>query len=171
MKKSVILNTEQVKRLQETGMLAVVELVKPQPHRNGDFWVWDKWIHACNNFTSEMLNKSPYQPGQQVYVRGSWGVLGEDIFVISECDKYRNGNLDLNYITWKSPATMPKSAARFFPVVSKVECVRCKDIRPVVRNKMVGTDNEIMAEFINRYGQSVWDDNAFIFITTFKIEK
>jgi len=216
MKNSVILNTEQVKRLQETGTVAVVELVSEkyiindEPDRYKCLGIGTET--GMNGALFEDLRPditpwvtpipAPYQPGQQVYVREAWLDFLEGGGEVGSYIEYSYKS-DNNEGLFFSPATMPKEAARLFPVVASVECVRCNsvhedDILNIVETMIVPSGGDDYYDYyrnylgsqkvedwpwfntpppslksfiISKFGQSAWDNNAFIFITTFKIDK
>lgn len=196
MKKSVILNTEQVKRLQETGTVAVVELVKPQSDGIRESPFVKSGIETIHGYEI----KAPYPQGQQVYVREKW-VKGCDWDGLGDMPPYKFGYQGSEWVSsgdwydgnredgialaipWKSAATMPKSAARLFPIVASEKVVRVKELSNYqlvlvcghkyghMVNYSMDFTNACNEWLIAKFGQSAWDNNAFIFITTFKIEK
>ena len=251
MKQSVILNTEQVTRLKETGSVVVVDMVKLPDctHVHLDYVEAD-WIHMpmtlvespnnagcyyCKYCGNGAMNKlggipAPYALNGTVYVRETRYALG--FWQYPEGNENSNCKEDSPWFWQKeivfdipkdtkmqsvkiSPATMPKKAARLFPVVEKVECVRCNEFlfptypeleqfylkcgikkiplsKPFGVNKQEfvfdwkeasGTDEYLYnnclwsarAAFSNmiceRFGQSFWDNNGWIFLTTLKLNK
>lgn len=168
MKQSVILNTEQVTRLIETGSLVVVDIVKPQPPDN-DYELYKNhsikngknihWVLQDEGIAidgDQPYFSAPYALNSTVYVREKW--------------RGKDGKP-------QSAATMPKSAARFFPVVEKVVCVRCQQILTNVPVLNQFSPNAIEAGqafyryITNRFGQSFWDANGWIFLTKLNLNK
>lgn len=171
MRKSIILNTHQVTRLQDTGSLVVVDMVNPQPVHGSLEISGNELLHTQPDGFVDCAQypiKIPYTIGSSLYVRERWGILGEEIVSISDLTTYKDGNLDFNYTKWQSPATMPKSAARLFPVVESREVVRCRD---VTKEQDETYKINFCLYIISRFGQSFWDTNGFIFLTTLKLNK
>lgn len=153
-------------------------------------------IESLNDSFFGILDCSPYALGQEVYVRESWIYRHKhDKYYYkadhSEFEPYCHKG-------WKSPATMPKSAAR-----TRFKIVSCEAVRV---NDDIGHNNAIkLLEFdysegqqfknyspdwnkyddnqlqfgdyrdswqsyiISRFGQTAWDENHFIWY--YKIEK
>lgn len=144
MKNSIILPTDQIKTLLETGELTKRIPIKQVPqyyhgqHFSGDKKGQPKHImewelsdvyeeNGCfyldvqtdvDDNTHESI-KPPYTAGQEVYVREVWEYWGfdgqEKVYV------YKADDEDCFYNSvWHSPATMPREAARLFPTVADV---------------------------------------------------
>jgi hypothetical protein len=122
-------------------------------------------------------HKPPYQLNQEIYVREAWiegQKMDDGTFDVDEDGEYidmiwykaKSPNLDWYDGTsdfprenapWKSPAIMPKSAARTQLKITEVECKRVQDIY------------KSYPDFITKYGQQAWDNNIYCWY--FKIEK
>lgn len=214
MRKSVILNDNQVNRLQQTGSVAVVEMV-PEKYllhqtllKYGRFGVDDKTCEQAEKEWNNIIHFAPYTPGSTVYVREAWMYV-----MIEHAHDLLEGRRDNNQFclrsqynsdfieyasekygySWQSPATMPRSAARLFPIVDKVEVVRCRsvnaeqridiglDIQNFTDGSKGGKINSILEKLhhidsfkdyiTSKFGQSFWDENGFLWLTTLKLEK
>ena len=104
---------------------------------------------------------------QQVYVREMWAI-NENIPKSINVHSYF-ADWDSNWIiggmiwpdeigiletdeAWQSAVTMPRSASRYTLECTEVQRVKVRDV----------TED-------TKYGQGVWDNNEYIFITTFKL--
>jgi len=135
-------------------------------------------------------NKQPYAIGQEVVVREAWnflheydtypdtGVMGIEDFV------YPDG---IRIDTWRSPATMPVSAARTRIIPVSCEVVRVRDVTEEQAKQLAvelyknrdgsygGWEAPMTYKesaelyLIHKLGQSAWDENHYVFY--YKIEK
>jgi len=166
------------------GASAVVSLVKPQPVRTG--LLRNVQMMSYNGkqvYASELTKFAPYAIGQRVAAKEKWGevyeiVEGKRIHVayIYDSDKGNEQYSEYHFDDYRSPVTMPLSAVRRWLVVESVECLRVKDVTNFVELGVSGNDREEMftnfpATIIKKHGPAAWDDNAYIFLTTFKDEQ
>ena len=197
MRKSIILNTAQVLQLQDTGTVAVVDMVKVQPPDNrytlseilsttGDnknigklFWaLMDKDGYSIID-GKQPLFPALHRPGSTLYVREN--TCNFEGGIIYCADKNYNSIVDGDLYNWKSAATMPKSAARLNATTTDVLCVRLKDISHeqlmlLGFSKCTLGYSPIWYEnyhdyIISRFGLYAWYENRYIFITTLKLNK
>lgn len=183
MRTTYIANLTEAANLHSGKQTAIVTMVKPQPtFTNKDELIkvnsfiedGDKMrfvAHSVRASTSPLPIKLPYQPGQTIAVRESWGIVGEEYFVISEYSKYKDGNIDLSYIKWRSPATMPIDAVHTHLMVKDVLCVRVQDMTSEQAQAIWPDMSNIerMQDLHRKFGSDAWVDNVFVFIT--KVEK
>jgi len=130
---------------------------------------------------SLLIETAPYKVGQSIAVREPWYYY----------DGYRYAEDNTNpEFKMSSPATMPRSAARTWLTVEKVECVRVREM-PENKGKWIlpydkngfkifvegwGDEhtydyNEALKFHITaKFGQSAWDDNAYVFLTSVKLK-
>ena len=118
-------------------------------------------------------NKQPYAIGQEVVVREAyWHNEVADSYyykALEYCPEEMNTAIQWG-LTWRSPATMPVSAARtrFIPV--SCEAVRVRDMIFSQRHFLnVTRQGEHEAYIKSKLDQSAWDNNDYVFY--YKIEK
>ena len=148
--KPIIFNTEMVKAILNGRKTMTRRVIKPQPEYIGEcfhnlvgiteemHWRWKpegSFDHKQTRTESELkayaVGFAKYQPGDVLYVKEAWGKRDDP-----------DGNLIYFYLAsydsnecewapvkkWKSPATMPKEAARIFLRVTDVMVERVQDI-------------------------------------------
>lgn len=141
MRRSIILNTEQVKKLQ-SGETLIISM--PVAKWACAFFIprniFDKVREVVPNDDDERTEDSngfscnimPYSIGQSIYVREKWmpSPNGDKIFCgqiigngfeyfATASDQYKE-----EWKSWRPSANMPKEAARLFPVVQSVDCTQ-----------------------------------------------
>lgn len=132
--KPILFNTEMV-RLSWTGLMTVMrKIVKDNVLEHLEFdtdgsviGVYDQY----DGYVKPVMDYAPYRPGDILYVLETWFKNENPI----SCDfgKYEykadyGGTLCCDLITWKSPAGMPKDAARLFLRVTDVRMEQLQDI-------------------------------------------
>jgi len=195
--------------LRDGSKTVIVVPVKPQP-------VFDngvgKWLKNANIqevgeqdvVIDYMIKHAPYSVGQKIGIREAWrpeNMKNHDNYEIGV--RYRSDNRwkhvpdDKFYWIWanskvadqwRSPATMPRSAIRQWPICEAVECVRVRDmteqhVNGVLRRDSNGfkifipawgdehtTDHTeaLKQHIIAKYGQSAWDNNIYVWLVTVK---
>lgn len=149
--KPVRFDTRQVRATLDgmDGMMTEIRIpIKPQPIYHPEWGTMGfEWKHAAftsGEFRKGILRFAPHQPGEILYVREIFTVLGmwDDgkgyrshylfaaDFVDTGSVEY-NGTLYVegeNEITWKSPTQMPKKATRIYLRVTDVRVERLQDI-------------------------------------------
>ena len=178
MRNSYTANSAEALNLHNGSQTAIVVAMKVQPtFRNNQLiigkWNYGKGVDDKPYWREYIKWHAPYKIGQEVYVRESWIYRHKhDKYYYkadhSEFEPYAHNG-------WKSPATMPKSAARTrFKIVS-CEAVRVKDMNlghiiDMVKEDAAKTHNPLSKEnLIAKFGKSAWDNNHFIWF--YKIEK
>lgn len=156
--KSVILTTAQVRGILDGRVTMFREPLKPQP-----------WLES-----GARVQELPYQPGDILYVREAWareectpdcaGRENED-----ECPFKRVGESCYRYkaqyggaitdIAWRSPATMPREAARIFLRVMDVRVERVQEItgRDCQREGILLRRPFTTQELRECYKYDIWD--------------
>jgi hypothetical protein len=131
-------------------------------------------------------NKQPYAIGQEVVVREAWqqeaNYLDTSIgwgWELTGSYLYKANDTELSDdMIWRSPATMPVSAARtrFIPVSCEAVRVQEPTTDMLLALKCNGTlgyapiwYEEYQRRMVAKLGQSAWDNNDYIFY--YKIEK
>jgi hypothetical protein len=127
--KGLICNTDQVRGILDGTVTAFRVPMKPQP---GEF-------PASGSTFLEL----PYQPGDILYVREAWAIAqptdstpsgkSYDPWYVYKADGASTEELEREYgylyeFRWRSPATMPRGAARLFLRVVDVKVERVQEI-------------------------------------------
>jgi hypothetical protein len=138
--------------------------------------------------------KMPYQIGKPVYVREAWWsgyeldekecVDENKPMVIYRADTNDTrpfdvsdawcineyGNDKRDWLHWRSPATMPRTAARTWITPTSVKCVRVRDLTQDDVNRLGinagnwnDTRGKFWLQFTKKHGQSAWDTNIYVF--------
>lgn len=127
--------------------------VNPQPTVNGDFFSFRKFIFKQDGFSEKLLDFSPYQPGDKIYVKEgiTHNVLCHAIYK-SDSALVNIGQPNGQYVHiddidnsgrgFISAYHMPLSAARHFKDVVKVEAVRLKDMTGQQAQMIVQTESD-----------------------------
>ena len=76
----------------------------------------------------EPERRSPYQPGDILYVRETWMDYAGLTMYKADCDIYRLDSLNFAGFGWKPSIHMPKEAARIWLKVTNVRVERLQDI-------------------------------------------
>lgn len=76
----------------------------------------------------EPERRSPYQPGDILYVRETWMDYAGLTMYKADCDIYRLDSLNFAGFGWKPSIHMPKEAARIWLKVTNVRVERLHDI-------------------------------------------
>lgn len=140
--KGKIFTTDQVRGILDGRVTMFREPLKPQPELKNGLWMLGGagWIDGITRFypvpCHSLYNRMPYYPGDIIYVREGWmpmeqyfGRRMEPKYVYradatSESERCRE-----DYgIPWRSPATMPRDAARLFLRVVRVRVERVQEI-------------------------------------------
>lgn len=159
----ILFNTQMVQAILEGRKTVTRRLVTFQPGQNPQ---WSGYIpdgpvlYGSNNVPAA---KSPYQPGDILYVRETWQFFPCFDCVKSMCDTtpltYEDSDsvtegcwiykadyieIDQKRVCWRPSIHMPKEAARIFLRVKDVRAERLQDITP----------DQIDAEGFKEYGYS-----------------
>ena len=169
MVKPILFNTEMVRAILEGRKSCTRRIVKPQPDEKHTYplgFVTDsteKKEVGCFGFGIDEYGgsikyvKSPYQPGDTLYVRETWQYLYEldgNEQVIEDTGKYyyaatdtipfdtyvdENGVTHDHHAPWRPSIHMPKEAARIWLKVTNVRVERLQEITPKdAKNEGVG---------------------------------
>ena len=112
----------------------------------------------------------PYAKDERVYIR-------EPYFWWIDHYVYKDSPQAGNVPRFNPSTRMPESAARKFAVCIGVEVVRCHDVSNEQLIAMGYTSfgipidvDKYKSDIITKHGQKAWDDNHYIFISSFKTE-
>ena len=90
-------------------------------------WVADKY----GDFF-DVASKCPFQKDDTIYVKEAWNQISSDEFWYSADEELKGEDFYLdgeNRLSFKTPITMPKEAARFFLKVKSVHCERTSKLK------------------------------------------
>lgn len=158
--------------------------------------VVDKWgeedagpeIWGAISGKGEHCWESPYQPSQIIYVREPWMQSYNRHKKETKPVTISNHPIEWGEVSgWRSPASMPKEAARIFLRIGSVQVVRVKSVNDDQAQSM-GIDRDIAHThnvacgeskwdipfslvfreyYIARFSQESWDNNDWIWLFTF----
>lgn len=202
MKRTYIATTQEAKALHDGTQTAIISKMRVQPKKVD----WNPIVVGKNKGWCDEHGRAipiPYAIGQEVVVREAWQQEANYLDTSIGWGWEATGNYlykadgselqddSMRFSTWRSPATMPVSAARtrFIPV--SCEAVRVRDVTTDDRHKTIvqtlGGANEYVdyldlksypylnaynsyaTYIIHKLGQSAWDNNDYVFY--YKIEK
>ncbi len=188
----ILFNTEMVRAILDGRKTVTRRLMKPQPVNKNGFWKlggagWSDGISKIHPMPCHSLyNRSPYQPGDILYVRETWcnankeGVEPDyyyyaDVYI---CEDYNRTEWK-----WRPSIHMPKEAARIWLQVTDVRVERLQNMwandtskeglyfeRPYTANEMLEKfaalwNSTIKKSDLARYG---WDANPWVWVIEFE---
>ena len=131
--KPILFNTDMVRATLEDRNSVTRRLLKPQPILEYGLWVangsgWSDGISSLRLIPGYSLyNRSPYKPGDYLYVRETWTNLNT---LSCPCYYYKASDTlpEWALSSWKPSIHMPKEAARIFLRVKDVRVERLQNI-------------------------------------------
>jgi len=155
--KPIIFSTPMVQAILDGRKTQTRRVIKPQPVKDdtfeGPYWYEPtvvnkdgelgpgKSVFGISSTDGEWGIKSPYQPGDILWVRETWATVSSGIieYKATYRDPY-TGSTEIDHIgkkiTWRPSIHMPREAARIFLRVTNVKAERLQDI----------TDEDAIAE-------------------------
>lgn len=130
--KPIYFSADDVRAILDGNMTATRLVVKPQPESKDDiiyrrFLDW--YISPDDDSRPECKIKSPYQNGDVLYVRETWGKYTPDPEKCYPALYFKASEIvPPSGIKWRSPSTMPKAHARLFLHIKNVRAERLQDI-------------------------------------------
>lgn len=143
----------------------------------------DKW--GAISGVGERCWPAPFQPGQVIYGREPWMEAYNPYTKETRPVTLSNHPNDWGEVSgWRSPASMPKSVARIFQRIDKVEVVRVQDVTEEqaknfgldIKSCPVGYIPSYQKEphaytfchyYTTRFGSESWDRNDWIWLFTY----
>lgn len=143
--KPIIFNTEMVKAILDGRKTQTRRVVKPQPPEDeyfeGPYWYEPAIVNkqgelepgnpvfGISSTDGEWGIKSPYKPGDILYVRETWAKrIHSDNRYYYKADNNLGAIFNREDDKWRSPIFMPREAARLFLKVTSVKVERLQDI-------------------------------------------
>ena len=136
--KPILFNTEMVRAIMDGRKTCTRRVIKlPWEECPACKYVHNEYIYdkmAENVYCArcgcllEPERRSPYQPGDILYVRETWMDYAGLTMYKADCDIYRLDSLNFAGFGWKPSIHMPKEAARIWLKVTNVRVERLQDI-------------------------------------------
>lgn len=141
--KPILFNTEMVRAILDGRKTCTRRLVRFLPGKNPQ---WTGYIRnglmLYNGRNEPCIRNLPYQPGDILYVRETWGYpifLNSDKQYVFRADKIAESGFKNDSHIWHPSINMPKEAARIWLKVTDVRMERLQDITPKdAKNEGVG---------------------------------
>ncbi len=131
--KPILFNTDMVRAILDGRKTVTRRAVKPQPlwrkppiQQSGRPEYWANW-------DDEKIYKSPYRPGEILYVRETWADWhGRYAYKATSfaSERYLEKNGTESVIKWRPSIHMPREAARIFLRVTDVRVERLQEMPP-----------------------------------------
>ena len=136
--KPILFNTEMVRAIMDGRKTCTRRVIKlPWEECPACKYVHNEYIYdkmAENVYCArcgcplEPERRSPYQPGDILYVRETWMDYAGLTMYKADCDIYRLDSLNFAGLGWKPSIHMPKEAARIWLKVTNVRVERLQEI-------------------------------------------
>lgn len=134
-----IFNTDQVRAIQSGRMTQFMQEVKPQPNIDncpvgGSIWLVKKglylWEEDDPSLCATMTEYCPLgKVGDVIYVREGWFNDADFEEAAIYVHKENFPNFPLGGCKWRSPATMPREAARLFLRIENIRVMRVQELK------------------------------------------
>lgn len=163
--KSILFNTEMVRAILDGRKTCTRRIVKDGIPDDA-MWGYTAFTHkgyiSCRGVYAdgygEGFFKLPYQPGDLLYVRETWGhpiSLNSDKQYVFRADKIAESGFKNDSHIWHPSIHMPKEAARIWLKVTNVRVERLQDITPKdAENEGVGN---LFYEDIGYSEKKIWN--------------
>mgnify|MGYP000854053807 CR=1 FL=1 len=205
--KPIIFSTPMVQAILDGRKTQTRRVIKPQPVKDdtfeGPYWYEPtvvnkdgelgpgKPVFGISSTDGEWGIKSPYQPGDILWVRETWATVSSGIieYKATYIEPY-TGSTEIDHIgkkiTWRPSIHMPREAARIFLQVKNVRVERLQDITEEDAKaegcherllndgwknigKLTARDDFIMLwEYLNAKRGYGWDTNPWVWVIEFE---
>lgn len=153
--KPILFNTEMVRAVLDGRKICTRRLVKFLPGENPQ---WTGYIRdglmLYNGKNEPCIRKAPYQPGDILYVRETWGyliALNSDKQYVFRADEVAESGFKNDSHIWHPSIHMPKEAARIWLKVTGVRAERLQEI----------TEEQASAEGTNPWDEACYENNGW----------
>lgn len=133
--KPILINAEMVRAILDGRKTCTRRLVRFLPGENPQ---WTGYIRdglmLYNGKNEPCIRKAPYQPGDTLYVRETWGypiALNSDKQYVFRADEVAESGFKNDSHIWHPSIHMPKEAARIWLKVMNVRVERLQEMKPV----------------------------------------
>lgn len=153
--KPILFNTEMVRAVLDGRKICTRRLAKFLPGENPQ---WTGYIidglMFYNGKNEPCIRKAPYQPGDILYVRETWGypiALNSDKQYVFRADEVAESGFKNDSHIWHPSIHMPKEAARIWLKVTGVRAERLQEI----------TEEQASAEGTNPWDEACYENNRW----------
>jgi len=130
--KPIIFNTLMVQAILDGRKTQTRRVIKPQPNSKAEYKGTEIGKHVFETDIDMWHIKSPYQPGQVLWVRETWSMIDDmpyDNYVYrTDYGTTEDDSFPPSMFKWKPSIHMPREAARIFLRVKTVRVERLHDI-------------------------------------------
>lgn len=140
----ILFNGDMVRAILDGRKTVTRRLIKPQPQ--GYFEVNEEPMYIYDTDFQQGRIKSPYQPGDILYVRETWS----PVFVVPRRYLYKVGCKEAENlpVKWRPSIHMPKEATRIW---LKVKDVRVERLQEITHEQVVREGTEAYCRKCNMY--------------------
>ena len=189
--KPILFNTEMVRAVLDGRKICTRRLVKFLPGENPQ---WTGYIRdglmLYNGKNEPCIRKAPYQPGDILYVRETWGypiALNSDKQYVFRADEVAESGFKNDSHIWHPSIHMPKEAARIWLKVTNVRVERLQEISTESAlaegaDKYIHTNGELdenmtITSFIGIWNSTIkkadldrygWNANPWVWVIEFE---
>lgn len=182
--KGILFNTDMVRAILDSRKTVTRRVIKKpvikQDRDNDLFYLYENEnsddcfsIASWKNTLPDIMQYSPYQPGDILYVRETWTAWSKTEGIMPKIH-YKADSEDLPSVKWRPSIHMPKEAARIWLKVTDVRVERLHDItwedgyregleNPAKFNEL--WNSTIKKKDITLYG---WDANPWVWVIEFE---
>ena len=130
--KPIIFNTPMVQAILDGRKTQTRRVIKPQPNSKAEYKGTEIGKHVFETDIDMWHIKSPYQPGQVLWVRETWSMIDDmpyDNYVYrTDYGTTEDDSFPPSMFKWKPSIHMPREAARIFLRVKTVRVERLQYI-------------------------------------------
>lgn len=186
--KPIIFSTPMVQAILEGKKTQTRRVIKPQPDTKAEYKGIEIGKHVFETDIDMWHIKSPYQPGQVLWVRETWSMIDDMHVYRTDYGTTEDDSFPPSMFKWKSPIFMPKEAARIFLKVKNVRVERiqnmnfydwqadfCPDISEQRKALAIFSGHSYMKQAMKDLWDNInakrgysWDKNPFVWVIEFE---
>jgi hypothetical protein len=179
--KPILFNTPMVQAILEGRKTQTRRVIKPQPNSKAEYKGTEIGKHVFETDIDMWHIKSPYQPGQVLWVRETWSMIDDmpyDNYVYrTDYGTTEDDSFPPSMFKWKPSIHMPREAARIFLRVKTVRVERVQDItaHDAIRE---GMESEIPFDTVDEFKELWnnlnakrgygWESNPWVWVVKFE---
>lgn len=179
--KPIIFSTPMVQAILDGRKTQTRRVIKPQPNSKAEYKGTEIGKHVFETDIDMWHIKSPYQPGQVLWVRETWSMIDDmpyDNYVYrTDYGTTEDDSFPPSMFKWKPSIHMPREAARIFLRVKNVRVERLQDItaHDAIRE---GMESEIPFDTVDEFKELWnnlnakrgygWDTNPWVWVVKFE---
>lgn len=127
--KPILFSTPMVQAIMNDGKAQTRRIVKPQPIYHPEWgttgYEYKKMIFTASGFMEKMIERSPYQVGNKLWVRETWADIGLNGMNVIVYKADINNKAEWK---WKPSIFMPKKYCRLWLEITNVRAEKLQDI-------------------------------------------